>query len=69
MKSMDKNLKLKLRRKSAKNEEKTLNRKFKRLFLWKRCKNMILNLEIKNYRSFVGGINIIPLWQKKMPQC
>ena len=49
---MDKNLKLKLRRKSAKNEEKTLNRKFKRLFLWKRCKNMILNLEIKNYRSF-----------------
>ena len=47
---MDKNLKLKLRRKSAKNEEKTLNRKFKRLFLWKRCKNMILNLEIKNYR-------------------
>lgn len=52
MKFMDKNLKLKLRRKSAKNEEKTLNRKIKRLFLWKRCKNMILNLEIKNYRSF-----------------
>lgn len=52
MKFMDKNLKLKLRRKFAKNEEKTLNRKFKRLFLWKRCKNMILNLEIKNYRSF-----------------
>lgn len=32
---MDKNLKLKLRRKSAKNEEKTLNRKFKGYFCGK----------------------------------
>ena len=49
---MENNLKVKLRRKNAKNEEKTLNRKIKTLFLWKRSKNMILNLEIKNYRSF-----------------
>lgn len=37
---MDNKLKLKLRRKSAKNEEKTLNRRIKTLFLWKRSKKI-----------------------------